>query len=196
MIDSRLSEEIEVGAKAIPMFSTEIVTTDGGWEVRNSRWAYPRYRFEFNLMPDQTSFAVIDEFMRLYIAAGGAAETFLFTPWHDYQGSGEAAEEITGTTFQLFKNYTRGGVTRKRKITRPQEDTVTIYVDGVEQLSGVTINYDTGVVTFDSTKTGLPVTADFSFDVLVRFMDDELEVLAHTGELLQPVSVTLLQVKE
>jgi hypothetical protein len=50
-IDERLPVEIEAGAKAKPRYSTDTITTDGGWEVRNSRWAYPLFQFEFNVEP-------------------------------------------------------------------------------------------------------------------------------------------------
>jgi uncharacterized protein (TIGR02217 family) len=196
MIDDRLSEELEAGARMIPMFSTDIVTTDGGWEVRNSLWEYPRYRFEFNLMPDETDPEDIKEILDMFNAAGGSAEEFLFTPWADYQGIGEVAVALTSTAFQITKNYTRGGITRSRKITRPKPGTVTVYHGGVEQVGGYTVDYDTGIITFSTAKAAQSITVDFDFDVLVRFMDDELELLAHTGELNQPVDITLIQVKE
>lgn len=196
MIDDRLDEDIEAGAKMVPQYSTDIVTTDGGWEVRNSRWQYPRHRFNFNLMPNETDPSVIDAFVDIFNAAGGAFEEFLFTPFADYRGTDEAAVELTGTTFQITKNYTRGGVTRQRKISRPKDGTVTVYVDGVEQVSGFTINYSTGVITFGSSKAGQAVTVDFQFDVLVRFMDDDFEIVAITGQLLRPVNVSLIEIRE
>jgi len=197
MIDDRLSEEVEAGAKMIPMFRTDIVETDGGWEVRNSRWRYPRYRFEFNLMPGITDDGVVEELVNLFIAAGGAAEPFLFTPWRDFQAVDQPLDQISTFVWQLNKDYTRGGTTRGVKITRPIDGTVVIRRNGVV-LGGANyaVDHDTGLVTFIADQTGQTMTADFNHDILVRFMDDELAVLAITGDLHQPIDVTLIQVKE
>ena len=91
MINDRLSEEIEAGAKMRPQFKTSVVTTDGGWEVRNSRWAYPKHQFEFDLMPGlPDTDDVLQEFLNLFYAAGGMAEAFLFRHWRDYTATGDA----------------------------------------------------------------------------------------------------------
>lgn len=197
MIADRLDAEIECGAKARPKFSTEIVTTDGGWEVRNSRWRYPLHQFEFNLEPNPRDEADFLEFRDLFYAAGGCDETFLFRHWADDEGVNELMEAVEGSTtvFQLMKNYTRGATTRRRKITRPVAGTVAIYVNAVEQLSGFTVDYETGQVTFLVDPIAVP-RADFEFDIPVRFADDEIEFVGLTDRLEQPVSIVLIEVKE
>jgi uncharacterized protein (TIGR02217 family) len=197
MIDDRLTDEIETTAKAFPRYSTEVVTTDGGWEVRNSRWAYPLHRFEFNITPGfQGSGDALDIFVDLFYAAGGMAETFKFKHWADYQGSGEYIGTGNGSSqdFQLVKNYTRGAVNRTRKITRPVNGTVVIYFDGIPTGS-YTLDYETGIVTA-SPANGVLVHADFEFDIPVRFADDECEFVAITGELQQPVNISVVEVRE
>lgn len=197
MIDVRLSEDIEVGAKVRPKFSTDIITTDGGWEVRNSRWAYPKHQFEFNAAPGEQGEQDLDEFVDLFYAAGGCDETFKIKHWADFEGVNQLTEAVDGSTtvYQLMKNYTRGSVTRKRKITRPVEDSVAIYVNTIPVLSGFTVDYDTGQVTFLVSPAATP-TADFEFDVPVRFADDEIEILALDRDLQQPVSIVLMEDKE
>ena len=199
MIDDRLVRDIEVGAKAIPRYKTEVITSDDGTEYRNSRWAYPLLSFEFNVEPGIIGEATMEAFRDLFYAAGGMAEAFLFRDWSDYAGEDQLIGTGDGstTTFQLIKNYTRGAVTRQRKITRLIADTAVIYVNGVEQMSGVTVNEDTGLVTFSlAPGSGAEVTADFQFLLPVRFDDDSLQLLSLSRDLIQPVSVVLMQIKE
>lgn len=198
MIEDRLTEDIEVNATAKPRFSTEIVTTDGGHEVRNSRWAYPRHVFEFNLAPNTRDSQDFLEFRDLYYAAGGAFETFRFKHWADFEGENELLGIGDGLTteFQLVRNYTRGAVTRQRKITRPVADTVAVYRNGI-LVGGAGIDYDTGIVTIaPAPAIGQQITADFEFDIPVRFMDDEIEMVGVTDTLEQPVSISLFEVRE
>lgn len=199
MINERLPGDIEAGAKTVPMFKTTIVTTDGGREVRNSRWRYPKHRIEFNLMPGQPDVdEVIEELSAMFYAAGGALESFRFRHWRDYQGvdeeigTGDGAE----TVFQLVKNYTRGTVTRTRAITRPTNGTLHIFLDGIEAGSGWSADYDTGIITFTSPPgLGVIITATFEFDIPVRFQDDEIDILAHTGEIEQAVDIILIETR-
>lgn len=199
MIDDRLPDDIECGARARPRFSTEIVTTDGGWEVRNSRWAYPLHEFEFNLSPNPRDAEDFLHFRDLFYAAGGSDEAFLFKHWADYQAEGTPIG-VGGdgeTAFQLSKAYSRGAITRTRKITRPVSGTVAIYLGGVAQPSGWSVDTATGIVTFDAAPgNGVEITADFEFDVPVRFADDEIELVGLTDVLEQPVNITLIEVKE
>lgn len=201
MIDDRLTDDIEARAVAKPRYNTEVVTTDGGWEVRNSRWSYPLHTFEFNLSPNARDAADFTEFRDLFYAAGGSAEAFKFKHWADYEGDDELIGTGDGsdTTFQLVKNYTRGATTRTRKITRPVSGTVVIYKDGVVQTvtTHYTVNYSTGVVSFVTAPAlNTVIRADFEFDVPVRFADDEVEMQGLTDELEQPVNIVLIEVKE
>lgn len=198
MIDERLDREIEVGAKAKPRYSTDIITTDGGFEFRNSRWAYPLFSFEIDLEPGAPAFdedlqACID----LFHAAGGTADTFRFRHWRDYQALHDPIASGDGSTtqFQLYRIYARGAVTRRRKITRPIDGTVEIQVDGVVAAS--TVDAATGIVTLSSAPAnGALITASFEFDVPVRFADDTLEIASLSDDLDQIGTITLQEVRE
>lgn len=200
MINIRLDRDIESRARTRPIFNTEMITTDGGFEVRNSRWSSPKHSFEFNFAPgDRTDMGDLADFIDLFYAAGGMAETFLFTHYHDYIGTNENCGTGDGATqtFQLYRNYTRGLITRQRKITRPRTGTVVVYKDGVEAVSGWTVDTATGIITFSvAPANGVVVTADFEFDVLVRFDNDDLELVSYTKTLEQPMSIELLEVRE
>lgn len=198
MINIRLPEQLEAGASAKPRYSTEIVSTDGGWEVRNSRWAYPKHEFSFSLSPGTKDDEWLTVFRNLFYAAGGSAEAFLFKHWSDFEGLDEEIGTGDGieTEFQLVKNYTAGAITRERKITRPVEDTVVIFADSVV-VPGASVDYSTGIVTITPAPAlNVKITADFEFDIPVRFEDDEIELLGLTHDLDQPVSLVLLEVRE
>jgi uncharacterized protein (TIGR02217 family) len=197
MIDVRLDREIETGAKARPRYSTDVVTTDGGYEFRNSRWAFPIFEFEIDLEPGSPTFDEdLQECIDLFHAAGGQADTFRFRHWRDYEGTDELLGLGDGVTtiFQLYRNYARGAVTRRRKITRPVNGTVVIRVGGVG-VSAV-VDYETGLVTIGAPGNGVEVRGDFEFDVPVRFADDQLEIASLSDDLDQIETVTLQEVRE
>lgn len=202
MIDDRLSRNIEVGAIARPRYMTDVITTDGGYEVRNQRWSYPLFEFEFNIEPGNRRPGSGDdglrEFINLFHAAAGRYDTFRFRDWGDYQGSGENIGTGDGVTdeFQLYRIYQRGAITRLRKITRPDANTVTAYVNGVATALS-TVDDETGIITFSSPPAaGRQITADFEFDLPVRFDSDELEFVAMMKDLDQPVNIRLTEVRE
>jgi hypothetical protein len=70
------------GAKRIARWDVEIVSTDGGGEVRNSRWSEPLWTFEVPIpifaSDDHEDFQFIQQ---LWEDANGATHTFNF--WDD-----------------------------------------------------------------------------------------------------------------
>jgi uncharacterized protein (TIGR02217 family) len=200
-VDQQLPSDIEAGAKAKPRYATDVITTDGGWEVRNSRWSYPLFQFEIAAFEPGTreveAYDVLDEFLDIFHVCGGSAGAFRFHYWRDKPVVGQQIGEGDGSTkvFQLYRSYVRGGFSRNRKITRPVAGTAVIKVNGV--LNAATVNYDTGVVTFAAAPVlHAVITADFEHDVPVRFADDTLEVVGLTDDLDQPVNVTLVEIRE
>lgn len=206
MIDERLTRDIEIGCKARPRYKTDVITTDGGYEWRNSRRRYPLFEFEFDIEPgdpnDDPAYyagevATLEAFINLFHVAGGQAEAFRFRHWSDYVGTDEPIGTGDGVTrdFQLFRVYQRGALTRSRKITRPAAGTVTAKKAGVT--TAVTVDYDTGIITFAvAPALGAAITASFEFDIPVRFASDELEFVALMTELDQPTSIVLQEVRE
>lgn len=205
MIDVRLSREIEVQARARPSYATDIIELESGSEFRNERWRYPKFTFEFDLEPgdpfddsaEATGAQTLEEFINLWHCAGGMADTFKFRHWADYRATNQAIATGDGITtqFQLYRVYTAGAVTRQRKITRPVDGTVTVYVNGTP--TSVTVDTSTGGVTFVSAPAnGAAITADFWFDIPVRFASDDLELVALTKDLDKPINIELIEVRE
>jgi hypothetical protein len=61
---------------------------------------------------------------------------------------------------------------------------VKVYLGGVEQLSGWSVDTTTGLVTFSTAPgLGVEVTADFEFDVPVQFITDHMAVIIESYRL-------------
>ena len=74
--------------------------------------------------------------------------------------------------------------------------TVDIYVDSVLQSSGVSVDTTTGVVTFSSAPAlGEVITAEFEFDVPVRFDTDEMAVSMDSFDAGNWSSIPLIEVR-
>jgi uncharacterized protein (TIGR02217 family) len=59
-----------------------------------------------------------------------------------------------------------------------------VYLDGIEQAFGWSVDTPTGLVTFGVPPAlGVEVTADFAFDVPVRFDTDHMAVTIETYQL-------------
>lgn len=173
----RFPVEIALGATGGPEFSTSVVVTAGGFERRNAGWAVPRGRWDVGSgVKEAADTAALIAFFR---AREGRAHGFRFRDWADYRATAQSLGTGTGalTTFQLVKRYASGPTTAVRTISKPVSGTVALYLNGVAQGSGWTVDTATGVVTFGTAPgSGVAVTADFEFDVPVRFDADAMDL--------------------
>ena len=190
--DVQLPTDMSRGFTSTPRFDTTIATSGAGYEQRNQNWMTPRREYEINYdVWDQTR---LNQLIAFYIARGGRARGFRFRDWTDWYvgmvysvtsgvvsltydtpvqfGTGNGAT----TAFQLTKTYADTINPTARKITRPVTGTVKIYLNGVEQTSGVTVNYSTGLITFTTApSSGVAIAWCGQFDVPVRFDTDSLQ---------------------
>jgi uncharacterized protein (TIGR02217 family) len=188
--------DISYGASGGPGYSTTVVTTVSGHERRNANWAAARGRWNVaHGLKKREQVAALIAFFR---ARRGRAYGFRFKDWTDHQalaqliGVGDGA----GKTFQLVKRYASGGEIETRLIAKPIPGTVKIYRDGVEAVSGWTVNTATGLVTFTTAPaSGVQVTADFEFDVPVRFDSDQMEITIETYQLGSWGQIPVLEIR-
>lgn len=197
--DTTFPTDIAHGAVGGPKFLTTVVGSEAGFEQRFSHWSVARR--EFTIQLDSWDKARLDTIIAFFMARQGRLHSFRFRDWSDYYvgmvhvpgtglvadvptlqliGTGDGAE----TDFQLVKTYFSGGVTVTRTITRPVSGSVGIYLDGVLQNSGVTVNHSTGAVVFSSAPgVGVDVAWSGKFDIPARFgtdmMDFDLTKLAN-----------------
>ncbi len=174
-IETRFPIDIAYGSSGGPEYFTDVVETHGGYEQRNANWAQSRGRW--NVAHGVKTQAQLDALIAFFRARKGRADGFRFKDWTDYSGTAQALGTGNGvlTQFQLVKKYTSGSVTETRSISKPVSGTVKVYLNGVEQMSGWSVNTGTGMVTFSAAPGGgVAVTADFEFDVPARFDTDRL----------------------
>ena len=173
----RFPERISYGATGGPEFITTVVRTISGREQRDSRWAYPRQRWDVSQgVRTQAQFAELRAF---FLAMRGRLHGWRFKDWSDFEATHSEGfvTGITSTTFQLIKRYTSGAQTLDRKITKPLaagfvlkdvSTTLTLTTD-------YTIDATTGIVTTTTTRTAANLNWSGQFDVPMRFDTDQLQ---------------------
>jgi len=167
--------DIAYGAQGGPQYSTAVVITASGYEQRNLLWAASR--MAWNVATGLKQQAQLDVLIAFFRARKGRAYGFRFKDWSDYQATAQAigTGDSTTKTFQLVKNYVSGSYGETRTINKPVVGTVVVYLAGVMQSSGWSVDTTTGIVTFVTAPgTGVAVTADYQFDVPVRFDTDSM----------------------
>lgn len=174
-VETQFPTDISYGSSGGPEYTTDIVTSQSGYEQRNVNWEQARTKF--NVAHGVKTKVQLDALITFFRARKGRAHGFRFKDWTDYQATNQAIGTGNGvaTQFQLVKKYTNGSVTETRIITKPVAGTIQVYKNGVLQVSGVTIDTTTGVVTFSTAPAAaVAITANFEFDVPVRFDTDRL----------------------
>lgn len=173
--DVRFPADISYGSSGGPHYSTDIVINHGGHEQRNANWQQARARY--NVAHGVKTQVQLDALIAFFRARKGRAHSFRFKDWTDYQATAQTLGTGDGSTtdFQLIKSYSSGGVTESRTVTHPVVSTEGIYLDGVLQSSGYSVDGSSGILSFTNAPgSGVIITADFEFDVPVRFGTDQL----------------------
>lgn len=192
VIETRLSSRVEAGFSVIPQRMTEVTPLRNGHEVRNARWDMARRRYTSRYA--QYTRADRDELLAAIMATDGQTFAFLFKDWNDFRVTGQSlgAAPAGTTAVQLVKTYTFGSQTHTRTITRPVAGRLTVYEDDMTKPGSVSAT--TGLFTpTDAWIEGAAVTADFEFDVTVRFASDEVEFVLPHREIME-VNVELIEV--
>lgn len=175
-VETRFPTDIAYGSAGGPEYSTDVVITQSGYEQRNANWS--QARAVYNVAHGVKTQAQLNTLIAFFRARKGRADGFRFKDWTDFQATAQAigTGNGTATAFQLVKTYTSGSMTETRTITKPVAGSVNMYLNGVLQSgSNYNVNTVTGQVTFNTAPgNGVSVTADFQFDVPVRFDTDRL----------------------
>jgi uncharacterized protein (TIGR02217 family) len=172
-----IPETISYGVSGGVGFKTDIIENFAGFEQRNISWSQikGRWTISYNTR-NKSDLAILNAF---FIARRGKAYGFRFKDWSDYQAINASIGigNGTATTFQLIKIYSDTASSYVRSIKKPVSGTVKIYLNGTLQSSGYSVNYTTGIITFiTAPSSGVVITADFEFDVPVRFDTDQANI--------------------
>lgn len=178
---------IAFNAKVGPEYQTTLVIVNSGYESRNADWQAARLKFDVGLRPMHK--ADCDALIAFFRSVKGRAYGFRFRDWSDYQADSASGivVSVNGVT-RLAKQYTAGGMSETRLITKPVSDTVTI-------AGGGTVDSTTGIV------SGASAGAAWSgqFDIPCRFDTDQLELEAidkNGGDILfQLGSIPVIEIR-
>jgi hypothetical protein len=197
-VDQQLPSEIEAGAKAKPRYSTDVITTDGGWEVRNSRWAYPLFQFEIAAFePGRTRTTSMTCSTSSSISSTSAAARLgRSVPLLARQAGGRPADRSRGRLDDRPSSCS--GPTREAASAATARSPGRYWFGHRIcrwDRTSAGVDYDTGQIVFTEPPGAFNavVKADFEHDVPVRFADDELEMVGLTDDLDQTVNVTLME---
>lgn len=176
--EGRFPTYISFDAVFGPGFKTSIFEAGSGFEQRNVDWSM--VRCSGDIAPAISDDARKQEVLSWFYVSRGKAIPFRYKDHHDFTienaqpiGTGDGVE----TQFQVFKHYAAGDQTYDRTIYKLVSGTVVVYLDGVPQGSGFTVNLNTGVITFTSPPAGsVVVGVDCEFDVPVRFDVDKMDL--------------------
>lgn len=196
-LNQRLPSQVEQNAVRRDEEDIEIVTTDGGFEVRNARSSQGLREFDISFPAAAYGDDVHDAVIALYKVARGKLYPFRFRDFTDYSLSAEVIGTGDGaaTAFQVIQSWTVDGTTETRTVTRPVSP-LSVYKDGALQGSGYTVDYTTGIITFTSAPTaGVVISVTGTFDVPVRF--DSVQTMTALDRRLKHIdTMTLREVRE
>ena len=200
----RFPEDIAFGMQGGAEYSTDIIELFSGYEQRNSNWAQPRMRYT-TTHPVKTQ-AQMNTLIAFFRARKGKANGFRFRDWSDYTAIAQSigTGNNTNHAFQLQKSYVSGSTTSIRttkKIVASGSQITTvpkIYLNSVlkTETTDYTLDYTTGIVTFVTAPgTGVAITADFEFDVPVRFDTDTMTIRQEYGQEFYWENIALIEVR-
>jgi uncharacterized protein (TIGR02217 family) len=196
-VETQFPPEISYGSKGGALFSTDIVATFSGHEQRNINWNQARARYDISSgIKTQDQWEKIIAFFR---ARRGRAVGFRYKDWSDYRAINQylGKGDNQKTAFQMVKHYKSGDELYTRRINKPVNNNFCkIYVDSIVVEAGINIDFTTGIVTFDlAPKQDEEITADFEFDVPVRFDTDHLDLSMDSFNVGSWRNITLVEVR-
>lgn len=175
----RLDLGIDYGAVGGPRYKTTAITEGNGADQRNINWSQPLGRWQIGRGEDNPLDSEdLDYLQGFFLDRDGPEQGFRFKDWSDFKAKNQLLGTGNGvkTQFQLRKTYTAAGYSVNRPITKPVANTIQVYLGGVLQPSGWTLNLTNGLLTFTVPPAeGVEVRANFEFDVPVRLEGDSLD---------------------
>ncbi|MBI4291329.1 MAG: DUF2460 domain-containing protein [Betaproteobacteria bacterium] len=178
-------EHISAGCKFGPAYSTSIARNLGGYEANNQNWLMPLY--EGDVGHAAMKQALFNDLLAFFHGVAGMHNAFRFKHFADWTvtGSQGTLVALSATTWQMYKTYTYGALTKARKISKP--------------IAGATI-LGTGSYTVDTTSGIITKTAGADptgwtgqFHTPVRFNVDKMLPISHTLDTFEWSSIPIIE---
>ena len=190
--DVRFPLHLAFGARGGPVRSVDILELANGAEVRNARGRHSRR--QYNAVAGLKSRNQAVELLDFFESRNGPLYGFRFRDPLDYE-----AESVLGigdgeqTLFALIKAYGTAPQSYIRRITKLVEGTVRVRVDDVE--TPVSIDHSRGLIQFQTAPDeSAIITANFEFDVPVRFATEALEIVLDDFEVTEIQNIPLIEI--
>ncbi len=195
----RFPLHLAFGTSGGPRRPTEILQLANGTEVRNARGRHSRR--QYNAVAGLKSKSEAIELLYFFEERKGPLYGFRFRDPLDY-ASGDPlslTDQLIGdgdgvrTKFQLVKMYGDGPDAYIRTISKPVEGSVRVALNGVQ--TPVAIDYTTGQIQFTiPPPQGASITAEFEFDVPVRFASESLDIVLDDFGATQIQDIPLIEI--
>lgn len=191
-------ELLSYGSSLGPEFNTTVVVAKSGREKRAQNWEDCRVTWDAaSVINTMEQWNMLSAFFR---NRKGKARGFRFRDLSDSEcdhgplGSGTGNGVLT--QFQMGKIYEDHLYYTLRKIYKPHTSTVEVFVNGVKQTSGYTVNANTGIVTFTSPPSnGALLTWSGVFSIPARFDTDNLKGTVEDFDQVTCGSVPIVELK-
>ena len=186
----RFPDSISAGSKFGPGYNTAIARNIGGYEVNNQNWSMPLYEGDVGYAAKDQ--ADLDSLLAFFHGVAGMHNGFRFKDWNDFAASGSQGTvvQLTTYTWQMYKTYTYGALTKARKITKPVSGTITLYGGG-----SYSIGYTTGIITSLGSPAVAPTGWIGQFDFPVRFNIDKMLPMWISFELYEWQSIPIVEIR-
>ena len=190
--DVRFPLHLAFGSRGGPVRPTEIINLANGAEVRNTKVKHARRRY--NAVAGLKSESQATDLLQFFEARYGPLHGFRFRDPLDNQAEeqlaiGDGAQDI----FVLIKSYGAAPYVYQRRITKPVSGTVRVFVDAVE--TAVSVDHSQGLILFDTPPgDGAIISAQFEFDVPVRFGSESLDIALDDFGAAQIQDIPLIEI--
>lgn len=178
--------DVSLGARGGPVRRTDIVRLASGGEHRNSPHRHSRRRFDvgegIRSMEDARTL------IGFFEARGGQRHSFRFRDPIDHRADGQSLGVGDGvrTRYPLFKSYSDSAGHYDRPVHSAEIEDVSVSVSAI---------VEDGEIVFDTAPdAGVPIIASFTFDTVVRFDTDGIEVSIEDLKAGRIPSVPLVEV--
>jgi uncharacterized protein (TIGR02217 family) len=197
-IEQRFPTDISYGSTGGPEYNTEVLITTTGCEYRTPKWHTPKMRF--NASPGIKNQRQMQQIVTFFRVCKGRQIGFRYKDWSDFKAHNEQVKIVDKYTLQLLKSYNLDtAITEQRTITKPVKNTVKIYISRQKlEQNEFSVDYTTGLITLkQEIKSPHPqITADFEFDIPVRFDTDYLPVTIESYNFFSLPEISIIEMKE
>ena len=192
---TRLPDFVSIFAVGVPCFSTSIVKTNSGREIRSADYFQHHNKYIIrNCKLSHEQFAIFNGFFKSRL---GQKFSFLFRDPADCRiekqiiGVGDNSQ----TRFQLFKIYNDEIVPVKKIVNHPNLKTLKIWLGDIEIQNGFKLE-DSFIIFADKVASNVPIIVSVEFDIEVRFNQDKFEYSLSSEGAIALSEIEIIEVAE